>query len=345
MATHVSNDNDNERFEGIVGKIPRYPLAQYPTPLIKAENLHKIIGGPEIWFKRDDLVSFGLGGNKVRGLEVMLADAFRLDSDTLITGAGVLSNHVRATAATAAYAGLHCIAIYWGDQPAHIDGNYRLTRMLGAEIRFTHNQDRASVDAVTDKVADEVKSQGKQPYPIPRGGACPMGALGHVLAVRELEVQCRQMNFQPDAIIMASGSGGTYAGWLLGLRLLKLPWRIESFTVSRDPDEISRQVARLATETSTLLGLDWTFSNSECPVHGGFIGDGYGIPSAEGAAAIRTVGRAEGLLLDPTYTGKAMAGYLSELMKGRLTQYQRVVFIHTGGEPAFFAGNGKWLNE
>ena len=327
----------------LINKIPRYHLARYPTPLIQAEQLRDEIGGPDIWFKRDDLISFAMGGNKVRGLEVILQDAVNNRADTLVTGAGVQSNHVRATAAVAAYKKLDCVAIYWGDEPGPVDGNYRVTKMLGAEIRFTGNPERSSVDGYINAVADELESRGKRPYPIPRGGACAMGALGHVIAVRELQLQCEQCGIEPDAIVFPLGSGGTYAGWLLGLRLLGLDWQIECFTVSREPDEVAGQVATLATEAARLLDVDTGFTGADAPVHGGFIGEGYGIPSPEGSAAIRTTSRSAGLLLDPTYTGKAMAGYLDGLQRGKFNRYQTVVFIHTGGEPAFFAGNGEWL--
>ncbi len=330
-------------FDRVLEKIPRYNLAQYPTPLIQAERLRNEIGGPDIWFKRDDLISFAMGGNKVRGLEVILQDALNAGADTLVTGAGVQSNHVRATAAVAAYKKLDCIAIYWGHEPGPVDGNYRVTKMLGAQVRFTGDPDRSSVDHFINEVADELKERGKLPYPIPRGGACAMGALGHVIAVRELQLQCEQYGIEPDAVVFPLGSGGTYAGWLLGLRLLGLDWQVECFTVSRAADEVSRQVAVLATEAASLLDTDISFTSADAPVHGGFIGEGYGIPSTEGTAAIRTTGRSAGLLLDPTYTGKAMAGYLDGLARGIFGRYKTVIFIHTGGEPAFFAGAGEWL--
>jgi D-cysteine desulfhydrase family pyridoxal phosphate-dependent enzyme len=330
-------------FDEVINKIPRCRLAQYPTPLIQAERLRNEIGGPDIWFKRDDLISFAMGGNKVRGLEIILQDALNTGADTLVTGAGVQSNHVRATAAVAAYKKLDCVAIYWGSEPALVDGNYRVTKMLGAEIRFTGDPERSSVDGHINKVANELERRGKRPYPIPRGGACAMGALGHVIAARELQLQCEQYGIEPDAIVFPLGSGGTYAGWLLGLRLLGFDWRLECFTVSRAPDEVSRQVAILATEAAAMLEMDISFSTEDAPVHGGFIGEGYGIPSPEGATAIRIASKSAGLLLDPTYTGKAMAGYIDGLARGKFGRYKTVVFIHTGGEPAFFAGDGEWL--
>jgi D-cysteine desulfhydrase family pyridoxal phosphate-dependent enzyme len=324
-------------------KIPRQRLAIYPTPLQPASRLSMTLAGPKLWLKRDDLIGFALGGNKIRGLEVMLADALQSEADTLITGAGVQSNHVRATAFAAVHAGLDCIAVYWGKPPLKVDGNYRVTTMLDAQVHFTQDDDRASVDTTIETLGERLRGSGKRPYPIPRGGACMMGVLGHVLAVCEAYRQCRELAISPDAIVMAVGSGGTYAGWLLGTKLLNLDWRIIGYSVSRAPAEASLQIARLANEAAAWLGFDFDFSAADAQVEGGFIGPGYGIPSPEGADAIKRAARSEGLLLDPVYTGKAMAGYLSGLAKGSFDDCKNVVFLHSGGEPAFFAGDGDWL--
>jgi D-cysteine desulfhydrase family pyridoxal phosphate-dependent enzyme len=347
MTAMISKSDNLQRqavIERITRLISRHVLAHYPTPLMRANRLTESLGGTELWFKRDDLISFGLGGNKIRGLEVMLADALAQNADCLITGAGVQSNHVRATAAVAAYAGMRCIAVYWGNPPASVDGNFRVTKMLNAEIRFTDDEDRASVDSHIPLVAGELNKQDYRPYSIPRGGACVMGVLGHILAVFEFYQQCLAQELEPDAIVLAVGSGGTYAGWLLGIRLLNLPWKLVCFTVSREAGQVSQQVAELATEAAKLLKLDWAFNATDAPVNGGFIGQGYGIPSIEAAEAIKLIGRTEGILLDPTYTGKAMAGLLHGLKNKQFDDGQRIVFVHTGGEPAFFAGDGDWLN-
>ncbi len=344
MISDDANQHRQATVERITQQIPRHVLAHYPTPLMQAKRLSETLAGTQLWLKRDDLISFGLGGNKIRGLEVMLADAVAKNANWLITGAGVQSNHVRATAAVAAHAGMRCTAVYWGKPPAISDGNYRVTQMLNSAFHFTGDDDRASVDTHIHQITAELREQGDRPYAIPRGGACAMGVLGHVLAVFELYQQCLAQSLEPDAIVMAVGSGGTYAGWLLGLRLLNLPWEMLGYTVSREPEQASQQIADLATEAAAFLRLDWTFSATDTPVHGGFIGQGYGIPSPEAAEAIKRVGRTEGILLDPVYTGKAMAGFLHGLRDKQFDDYQRILFVHTGGEPAFFAGNGEWLN-
>jgi D-cysteine desulfhydrase family pyridoxal phosphate-dependent enzyme len=325
-----------------VQAIPRRILAEYPTPLLPMKRLSRMLGNVDIRFKRDDLISFGLGGNKVRGLEFLIADALSKGSDTLVTGAGVQSNHVRATAATAACYGLRCIAVFWGQPPTRVDGNYRVTRLLGAETLFTGSNDRTSVDVGINEVCRDLLRKNRHPYAIPRGGACPLGVLGHVLAAQELWLQCNQNNFSPEVVAMATGSGGTQAGWLLGTRLLGAEWTVSGYTVSREAADIRHEVARLATAAAELIEVETHFSCEDADVHDGFIGAGYGVPSREGTEAIRLVARAEGVLLDPTYTGKAMAGLLEHLRNG-IVPTRSVVFIHTGGQPAFFAGDDAWL--
>jgi len=334
--------SESEAIWSSMARLPRYPLAHFPTPLLPMPRLGRALGGVELWCKRDDLISFGLGGNKVRGLELLLAEALASGSDTLVTGAGAQSNHVRATAAAAARVGLGCTAVFWGKPPARVDGNYRITRMLGAQPLFTGDMDRSSVDRAIESACEELQLQGRKPYLIPRGGACALGALAHALAALELFQQCRQAGITPELVVLATGSGGTHAGWLLGTKALGSPWEIHSYTVSREVDAARDQVARLACEAAALLGLDWRFAPEQAIVHGGFIGAGYGIPSPEAAAAIRLAGRTEGVLLDPAYTGKAMAGFLDHRRRGLISQ-RSAVFLHTGGEPAFFAGDGEWL--
>jgi D-cysteine desulfhydrase family pyridoxal phosphate-dependent enzyme len=325
--------------------IPRVPLAFLPTPLMEAPRLAAAIGGARLWIKRDDLTGFGFGGNKIRGLEFLLADALAQDADTLVTGAAPQSNYVRATAAVAAHAGLAMVAVYSGTPPPQVQGNYRLTRLLGAEVRFTGDPDRASVDGAIEETALELRAAGRKPYTIPRGGASVLGTLGYVQAAYELAEQCATRTIEPDAIVLATGSCGTHAGLLAGIRILRLPWRVEGFTVSRPVDEVQARVLTLAQAAISRLGLAQSIEPQDVIVHGGFIGPGYGIPTAEGARAIRMTARSEGIFLDPTYTGKAMAGLIAHSHAGRFRRDEKVIFLHTGGEPALFVGEGSWLDE
>jgi 1-aminocyclopropane-1-carboxylate deaminase/D-cysteine desulfhydrase-like pyridoxal-dependent ACC family enzyme len=315
-----------------IAALPRRALAVGPSPLAPAAELGAAIGVSELWIKHDELLGFGFGGNKVRGLELLVADALARGADVVVTGAGPQSNHVRATAAAAAHAGLDLVAIYFGSEPPAVTGNLALTRLCGARWRFTGDADRQSVDRAIPEVAGELRAEGRRPYAIPRGGACALGVLAHALAARELDAQCRAAGIAPSLVVLAVGSGGTLAGWLLGSELVGAPWRIEGITVSRPAAEAIERVRALNAEAAALVGA--AAFDGEVVVHDGFLGDGYGVPTAEGTAAIRLAARRGGLFLDPTYTGKAFAGLVSlGPVRGP------VVFVHTGGEPALFAGS------
>jgi 1-aminocyclopropane-1-carboxylate deaminase/D-cysteine desulfhydrase-like pyridoxal-dependent ACC family enzyme len=316
--------------------LPRLALVPEPTPLMRANRLSTALGGPQLLFKRDDLVPTAFGGNKVRSLDLIAAEALRQGADVLITGAGPLSNHVRASASVAALAGLRCIAAYWGAPPPRVEGNHWLTRMLGAEIRFTGNDDRASVDRAIEAAAAETLALGGRPYRVPRGGACALGVLAQVLAVRETIEQCRRLGVDPQAVVMAVGGGATLAGWLLGAALFGARWRLEAITVSRPAQEALARAKSLAAEAAAQIDCPSDFGGVEIAVHDGFLGKGYGVPSPEGQSAISHAARAEAVFLDPIYTGKAMAGYRQLLSQGRYRGVDAVLFLHTGGAPGLF---------
>jgi D-cysteine desulfhydrase len=316
--------------------LPRLSLVAEPTPIICAQRLSAALGGPTLWFKRDDLLPVAFGGNKVRSLDLVGADALRRGADTLVTGAGPLSNHVRASAAVSALTGLRCIAVYWGEPPARAEGNHLLTKMLGADIRFTGDFDRASVEGEIEAAAAEVRACGGQPYVIPRGGACALAVLAHVLAVRETLDQCATLGIMPKVVVMAVGGAATLAGWLMGSALFGARWRLEGITVSRPGGEALAQARNLTTGAVALVDCPTDFGSVEVAVHDGFLGEGYGIPSQDGRSAIVSTARAEAVFLDPTYTGKAMAGYCSLLSEGRYADDHHVLFLHTGGGPSLF---------
>lgn len=316
--------------------LPRLALVTEPTPLRYAPRLSAAIGGPRLLFKRDDLLPIAFGGNKVRSLDLIVAEASRRGADTLFTGAGPLSNHVRASAGVEALAGLRCLAIYWGTPPQRVEGNHLLTRMLGAEIRFTNDFDRTSVDRGIEAAAAEILARGDTPYSIPRGGACALGALAHVLAVRETLGQCRCLGIDPKIVFMAVGGAATLAGWLLGTVLFGATWRLEAVTVSRPEAEALARAQAMAAEAAAMIDCAPHLGNVEVVVHDGFLGEGYGIPTPAGQSAIAATACSEGVFLDPTYTGKAMAGYRKMLSEGRYANLDATLFVHTGGAPSLF---------
>ena len=315
----------------------RYPLAQLPTPLVETRNLTKVLGGPRILVKRDDLTGFGFGGNKVRGLEYCIAEALAQGADVLVTGAGPQSNHIRAASAAARVAGLHAVAVMHGRRPAEPQGNLLLDELLGVETRFTDDPDRERVDDVIQQVVEELRRAGRRPYAIPRGGGVALACLGYVDFVRELGEQLAALDLKPDWLVLAVGASCTQAGLLVGARLHGAPYRIVGVTVSRPADECRERIAGFAREAARLAGHPLELGPEEIIVRDGFIGPGYGVPTPEGIEAIRLVARTEGLFLDPTYTAKAMAGLIDEIRSGRIRSEEVVVFLHTGGEPGLFA--------
>ena len=315
---------------------PRYELAQYPTPLQRFENVEKDINGIQLWVKRDDLISFGFGGNKIRALEFIAADALKRRVKTLITGAGAQSNHVRATAAVAGYLNMNCIAIYWGSAPKDMHGNYYLTNLLGAEIRFTEDLDRSSVDRMMHFIEREVMYGSQKPYVIPRGGACALGVIAHMFAAQELLQQTQSIGIETDIVTLAVGSGGTIAGWILGQILFDHPWRIEGFTVSRPSLELKEIIVNLIHDAAEVLKITVQINREDIVIHDGCIGNGYGVPSVKGNDAIKKVALNQGVFFDPIYTGKAFAGFLEHASNGHYQNVHSAVFLHTGGEPALF---------
>jgi D-cysteine desulfhydrase len=316
---------------------PRFPLALLPTPLLETPRLARLLGGPRLFFKRDDLTGFGFGGNKVRGLEFYLADALARQADVIVTGAGPQSNHVRATAAAARVAGMDVVAVIHDSRPSLAQGNLLLDELLGVELRFTDSPDRSLVDHWIPRVADELRAAGRRPYVIPRGGASALGALGYVECAREMREQAAALGLRLDRVVLATGACGTHAGLLAGRHVHGLPTSVLGITVSRPVAECLERIPRIAQAAARLAGREIELSADEVVVRDGFIGPGYGIPTAGGIAAIQLVARTEGIFLDPTYTGKAMAGLIAEIRAGRISTAETVVFLHTGGEPGLFA--------
>lgn len=309
---------------------PRIRLGTLPTPLQPAPRLSAETG-VEIWLKRDDLTGLGLGGNKVRGLEFLLADALQQGCDHLVTGGGPGSNWAMLAALAGRTRGLDTVLVCYGDPVPHV-GNMALAEMVGTEIRFTGEQARESVDSGVERVAAELRARGATPYPLGRGGATAVGALGYLAAAQELAVQLAAIGLAPAQLWLATGSCGTQAGLWAGARWQALDAEVVGVTVSRPVPECVARVDTLAREVAERVGVPAPTGTPT--VLGGHIGPGYGYRSAEGDAAAALVARTEGVFLDPVFAAKAMAGLRAAA--GRAEVAGPVVFLVTGGAPTLF---------
>lgn len=310
--------------------IPRVRLAHLPTPIEAMPRLSAALGGPRLWVKRDDLTGLGLGGNKVRKLEYLLAEAQANGAKTLLTIGAVQSNHCRQTAAVAARYGLNCILVLSGQADQAPSGNYLLDRLFGARIVWATREERQAVFEQTFKQAWE---DGLRPYAIPVGGSNAAGTVGYVAAFEEFLEQ----GVEVDWIVLASSSAGTQAGLVLGAKLNGWKGKILGISIDHNQPELKENVARLASETADKIGRPLKVLPDEVHVNTEYLGQGYGVLNPAEIEAIQLFARTEGLLLDPVYTGRAGAGMIDLIRKGFFKPEERVLFWHTGGTPALFA--------
>ena len=312
---------------------PSVPLALLPTPLYKLENLSRETG-KNIYIKRDDMTGAALGGNKVRKLEFLLADARAKGADVVLTAGGPQSNHAMLTAACAAKLGMSAILVL-KKRGVLSGGNLILDEIFGAEVRFVDTDSYDGVYAEMERIMADLRAQGHTPYFIPVGGSVPLGCLGYVNCAKEIANQAEDLGVDFDIIVSATGSGGTYAGLTLGAKLF-LPGTVSvGIGVCDDPFEaISLD---LMEGTAALLEADVPVEAADIHIHY-HIGPGYAIPSPEGAAAVRRLARTEGILVDPVYTGKALAGFFQLLEEdSAFRDAENILFLHTGGAGALFA--------
>ncbi|HEU4539762.1 MAG TPA: pyridoxal-phosphate dependent enzyme [Jiangellaceae bacterium] len=306
--------------------LPRFPLVAAPTPVQRAARLERALGMPGLYVKRDDLTGLAVAGNKARKLEFIVADAMNRGADALVTGGGPASNHCHATAVAARVAGLGCVLLYYGHPPSDEPLGLGLARSFGAEVRFTGDPRRDSVDGGLAAVAKELRDAGRRPYLVPRGGATPLGAAAYGLAAWELARQLEDLGVRPATVVVAAGSGGTQAGLVAGTVSAGRPWHVVGASVSRPVDECRARVLRLAQDVAELC--EWpTAGPADVDVRDA-IGPGYGEPSTAGEKAARLAADHEGLLLDPVFTAKAMA-QVSEMASAGAAG--PIVFWHTGG--------------
>ena len=318
----------------------RVRLAQLPTPVQPLERLSKHLGGPTLYIKRDDQTGLASGGNKARKLEFLVAEALAQGCDHLVTTGAAQSNHCRQTAAAAAHFGLGCSLVLNGTSPASVTGNLLINTLLGAHLYWAGEQECASL---MSSVSTELRAMGHSPYQIPLGGSNVVGATGYVLAMEELTQQLAATSINIDFIVVASGSGGTQAGMVLGAEVYGFRGQILGISVSSEAAALQNRVAALCTATSTHLGIGTLSMAGKVDVNDDYLGGGYGIVSEVEREAVRMVAQLEGILLDPVYTGRAMGGLIDLIRWGAFTRGQSVLFWHTGGTAALPAFADKLL--
>jgi len=320
-----------------IQSLPRFPLAQLPTPIEELKSLSRELGGPELLIKRDDQTGLALGGNKTRKLEFLVGQALEQGADTLVTAGAAQSNHCRQTAAAAARAGLRCELLLNGTKPELPNGNVLLDELLGARIHWIHLSERP---AKLHELPDQLRKEGRKPYVIPVGGSNGVGATGYVLAMIELVEQLDGIDRRVDHVVFASSSGGTQAGIVVGAKVTGFDGKLHGVSVdkgNRGGAPYDHELANIANETGKYIGFDAQFTAGDFNVDYGYLGSGYGVPSVLEREAIRLLGSREGILLDPVYTGRSMGALVDLIRKKTFRSDETVLFWHTGGAPALFA--------
>jgi len=326
-------------------RLPRFALARLPSPLHEAARLRAALGGelrcPRILLKRDDLTDLALGGNKARKLEFIVGDALHNGYTAIVTTGAVQSNHARMTAAAAAIAGFRCALVLGADGPRpELQGNLLLDRVLGADVHFYDATDEETAEAREQEKVTEVmnalSAAGERPLHVPIGGSNAVGTMGYVQATRELISQLAGMGCSATRLYHASGSRGTQAGLELGARLFGGAWRCIGIAVSGGESEKRKRAATMATEAAGLLGATLAVDPDTLHTDQHYYGPGYAVPTPAGTGAIKLLARTEGVMLDPVYTAKAMAGMIDHIRSGAIDPTETIVFLHTGGWPGMF---------
>ena len=325
-----------------LARFPRVRLGHMPTPLEPMPNITKLLGGPKLYIKRDDCTGLSSGGNKTRKLEFLMADALKKGADTIITQGAIQSNHARQTAAACAKLGLKCQILLenrTGSQSPDYcgSGNVLLDHLHGAPTRtFPGGTD---MNAAMEVVAEEVRAKGGKPYIIVGGGSNAIGALGYVNCAIELVAQANDMGLQIDHLVHATGSAGTQAGLVAGLEGLRSHIPVLGIGVRAARPLQEENVYKLACATADHMGMSGAVARERVVANTDYVGPGYGKPTEGMIEAINMLARTEGILLDPVYSGKGMAGLIDLIRKGHFKESENVVFLHTGGSVGLFGYN------
>jgi len=325
----------------------RYPLLFGPSPVHKLERLTRHLGGAQVWAKREDCNSgLAFGGNKTRKLEYLVADALAQGCDTLVSIGGVQSNHTRQVAACAALAGLKCILVQesWVDWPDAVYekvGNVLLSRIMGAEVRLVRAEFGIGFKESWEQALEDVKAGGDKAYPIPAGASDhPLGGLGFARWAFEVEEQERQLGVFFDTIIVCSVTGSTQAGMIAGFAAQNRARSVIGIDASAKPDETLAQVSRIAKATAKRIEVGRDLAEDEIILDERYHAGTYGLADAQTVEAIRLAARLEGMLTDPVYEGKSMAGMIDLVARREIGPDSTVLYAHLGGQPALSAYSG-----
>lgn len=326
-----------------LARFPRVRLFPAPTPLHRLDNLTRALGGPEIWIKREDCTVVATGGNKVRKLEWLIGEAKAQGATHIVTQGAVQSNHVRQTAAVARMFGMTCTAllehrIETNDHDYLASGNVLLDKLFACEIEYRPGG--LDMNAEAEKKGEALRAEGKTVYVIPGGGSNVVGALGYVSCAHEMMQQADDMGVTFDRLVTATGSAGTHAGLIVGLEGTNANLPILGIGVRLPKDRQEANVYKLACATAEYVGLTTPIRREAVVANCDYVGQGYGIPTEGMGEAVRMLAQEEGILLDPVYSGKAMAGMVDLIRKGEIGKSERVVFLHTGGAVGLFGYTG-----
>jgi len=320
-------------------QFPRVHITHGPTPLEFMPRLTEALGGPNLYIKRDDCTGLGSGGNKTRKLEFLMADAVKHGADTIITQGATQSNHARQTVAIAVKMGMKCEILLEDRTGFKVEnykksGNVFLDHLYGARVRELPGG--SDMNAAMSAVAEELRADGRKPYIIPGGGSNPIGALGYVTCALEMVNQFNTQDLRVDCVVHATGSAGTQAGLVVGLEGTRSQIPVLGIGVRAAREAQETNVYNLAVKTAELLGVPGAVKRESVMANCDYVGGGYGVPTPGMVEAVTMMARLEGILLDPVYSGKGMAGLIDLCRKGHFKKGENVVFLHTGGAVALY---------
>jgi D-cysteine desulfhydrase family pyridoxal phosphate-dependent enzyme len=315
-------------------------FAGFPTPLQRMPRLSKMLDGPNLFVKRDDMTDLAFGGNKARKLEFLFADAKNKDADVVISTGAVQSNCACMVAAAARRLGMKPVLVLVGEEPDVPDGNLLLDKLLSAEIHFMDGYGQ-HVEDFMNRLADDFRAKGHQPYVIPVGASVPSTVPGYALAMEELVNQINKIGETVDYVVCACGTGGTQAGLIFGAKLLNANAKILGASVFASKADASKTIVQLVNGAAELLDIGLSIVPDEVHVFDDYIKEGYGILNNNVTGALKLVAETEGIFLDPVYTGKAMVMLIDLIKKGYFKKGDNVVFFHTGGLPEIFLYRNK----